>query len=161
MYKIYNFKGEELDTVTNKKYRDPEVFVKVLDEGKIHEWYVSVTGYCDTVENLLEKKVSTSDILFWLQNDWREISGDYFIKKNSNTLSRGTNIFEDKHYRAFNIIFKHVFGRDLKCIGNFAESNLKGILGRIKDGLEDIEGQQGNKLNLRFEGFYFILKFDS
>jgi hypothetical protein len=139
MYKIYNWNGEELDTPENKKYRDAEVFVKVLDEGKISDWYVSVTGYCDTTVNLLENKVSISDVLFWLQNDWRNLSGDYWIKKNSNTLSRGTNVFENRHYQAFNEIFKKVFGRDLKCIGNFTDNNVEGILGRIKLGLEEGE----------------------
>lgn len=139
MYKIYNYKGEELDTPENKKYRDAETFVKVLDEGKVDEWYVSVTGYCDTTVNLLENKVNISDIMFWLQNDWKEMTGDYWIKKNSNTLSRGTNVFLDRHYQAFNSIFNKVFKRDLKCVGNFTDSNVKGILGRIKLGLEEGE----------------------
>ena len=137
MYKIYNYKGEELDTIENKKYRNAETFVKVLDEGKISEWYVSVTGYCDTTVNLLENKVTISDVMFWLQNDWKELCGDYWIKKNSNTLSRGTNVFEDRHYKAFNEIFKKVFNRDLKCIDNLSDNSVNGILGRIKLGLTE------------------------
>jgi hypothetical protein len=48
-------------------------------------------------------------------------------------------VFVDKHYLAFNEIFKKVFGRDLKCVGKFSDSNVKGILGRIKLGLEEGE----------------------
>lgn len=136
MYKIYNYKGEELDTVENKKYRDAEVFVKVLDEGKIDEWTVSVTGYCDTVINLIGGTINISDVLFWLQNDWSKLSGDFWIKKNSNTLSRNTNVFEAKHYHAFNSVFKQVFKRDLKSVANLPDNNIEGILGRIGDALE-------------------------
>lgn len=136
MYKIYNYKGEELDTLENKRYRSPEVFIKVLDEGKIDEWSVSVSGYCDTAMHLLEHVVNISDIIFWLQNEWRGMSGDYFIKKNSNVLSRKTNIFTDRHYSAFNTVFNKVFGRDLKCVGKFTNDNVEGIIGRIKAGLE-------------------------
>lgn len=136
-YKIYNYVGEDLDTFENKKYRGAEVFTKVLDEGKIDEWSVSVSAYADTIESLLENKASISDVLFWLQNDWKKLSGDYWIKKDSNTISRRTNVFEDRHYNSFNYVFNKVFGRDLKSIGNFAETNVKGVLGRIKDGLEE------------------------
>ena len=136
MYKIYNWNGEELDTVTNKKYREPEEFIKVLDKGEISDWYVSASGYCDTVVSLLDNKVSVSDILFWLQNDWKAISGDYWIKKNSNTLSRRTTVFADTHYRAFNSVFRKVFDRDIKCIQDFPGGNVKGIMNRLKKGLE-------------------------
>lgn len=139
MYKIYNHKTEELDTVDNKRYREAEVFIKVLDEGKIDEWYVSVSAYCDNLETLLDNKVSVSDCMFWLQNDWREMSGDYFVKKNANMLTRRTAVFGDKHYTAFNKIFKSVFGRDLRCLVNISQSNEKGILGRIWNGLENVK----------------------
>lgn len=137
MYKIYNFKEEELDTIENKKYRDSDVFIKVLDEGKIDQWSVSVTGYCDTTINLLENKVNISDVLFWLQNDWSKLSGDFFIKKNSNTLSRNTNIFEAKHYHAFNSVFKQVFKRDLKSVKDLPETNVENIIAKMTAGLEE------------------------
>lgn len=138
MYKIYNHKTEELDTVDNKRYRSAEEFMRVLDEGKIDEWYVSVSAYCDNLETLLDNKVSVSDCMFWLQNDWKEMSGDYFVKKNANMLTRRTSVFGDKHYAAFNRIFKAVFGRDLRCVANISQSNANGILGRIWNGLEDV-----------------------
>lgn len=137
IYNIYNWNGEELDTFTNKKYRGAETFIKVLEEGKIEDWYVSSSSYCDNLESILDNKVSVSDILFWLQNDWKAISGDYWYKKNSNTITRRTTVFADKHYRAFNSVFSRVFGRDLKCIDQFSETNAKGIMNKLKEGLED------------------------
>ena len=130
-FKIFNHKQEMKTNDNNKVYRDEKTFVKELDNGTIEDWDVSACGYISDIEKALNYKCTASDILFWLQHEWRTLSGDYF-RKNYKAFTRGYSTFSPRHYRAFNTIFKQVFSRDLKCIDKYAEEKDKSLIDLLK-----------------------------
>lgn len=133
-YRIYNHKQEVGINLDNKVYRDFKIFVKELDNGSIEDWDVGSFGYTSNIEIALDKKVTASDILYWLQHEWQDLSGDYF-KKQGKIFTRGVSTFTPRNYRAFNEIFKQVFGRDLKCINNYKEEDDKSLIDLLKEEL--------------------------
>lgn len=133
-YRIYNHKQEMETNSDNKVYRDFKTFVKELDNGSIEDWEVSSFGYTSNIEVDLKKEVTASDILYWLQHEWQDLSGDYY-KKQGKVFTRGVSTFTPQHYRAFNEIFKQIFGRELKCINNYKKENDKSLIDLLKEEL--------------------------
>lgn len=133
-FKIFNHKQEMETNENNKVYRDEKTFVKELDNGTIEDWDISAFGYINDIEKELNFKYTASDILYWLQTEWRDLSGDYF-RKNKLVFTRGYTTFTPRHYRSFNVIFKRVIGRDLKCIDKYKEEKDKSLIDLLKEEL--------------------------
>ena len=133
-YRIYNHKQEMGTNPDNKAYRDFKIFVKELDNGTIEDWELSCFGYISSIDIALEKKFLDTDVLFWLQHEWQDLTGDYFMKQGG-IFTRKVSTFTPRHYRAFNEIFKRVFGRDLKCINKYKEENDKTLIELLKEEL--------------------------
>ena len=122
-----------LDPITNsREYEDPKNVLKIIDEGRVDEYKVSAVGtISDYMRDLTG--VSSSDVIFWLHNEWYNLSGDWFDKlKNRDYISRGTNRFTSRNYQAFNEIIKKCIGRELKCIDKYRN---KTIIDEFKEAL--------------------------
>lgn len=103
----------------SRVYLSHHDFLRAVDTGTMYKYWVSsvglVTDYMRDLPNL-----SPSDVLFWLQHEWKDLSGDWFEKlKGKEYLSRNTNRFTPRTYQAFNEIFKQAIGRELRCFDQF------------------------------------------
>lgn len=120
VYNIYRLNEDG----KSRTYESTKSFLKILDEGRISEYKVSAVGHISDYTRDLPG-LSPSDVLFWLQHEWHDLSGDWFEKiRNKDYVSRNTVRFTIRNYQAFNEIFKQCFDRELKCIDRFRDKTM-------------------------------------
>lgn len=113
-YPAYNFNMDG-----SRTYLDYKRFLQELDNGQMNRHKMSSVGLTVDYMSLLPE-LTPPDVLFWLQHEWHDLSGDWFWKlKSKNYITRNHKGFTPKHYQAFNEIFKQCFGRELKCIEKY------------------------------------------
>lgn len=123
-----------LDKYNDKRtYYDSKVFMKALNDGEIFKYRVSKVGHLsDFINTLKDEGLTISDVMYWLQHEWRNLSGDYFSKqRGTDFISRDNTYFTARHYQAFNKMILEAFGKELKCIDKFnntAVDDLKNAL---------------------------------
>lgn len=119
IYQLYNYTddGDRIYVPTNK-------ILEVIDEGRVSEYHTGsvcrISNYMTDLPGLL-----SGDVLYWLQHEWRTLSGDWYSKVNGKSfISRRSNGFTVLHYKAFNEIFKQAYNRELKCADMFKDKSL-------------------------------------
>ena len=129
VYPAYNFNPDG-----SRTYLDSKQFLQELDNGRMNRHKMSAVGLTIDYMSLLPE-LTPPDVIFWLQHEWHDLSGDWFWKlRYKDYITRNHKGFGPKHYQAFNEIFKQCFGRELKCINKFRNRT---IIDEYKDALGD------------------------
>ena len=131
---VYVYNLYTLNPDGTRTYLEGKDALKIIDEGMVNRYKVSAIGHISDYMRELPD-LTPSDVLFWLQHEWKELSGDWYAKvPYKDYVSRNTTRFTSKTYQAFSEIFKQAFGREIKCIEKHRDRTL---VDDFKDSIKD------------------------
>lgn len=134
LYRTYT-----LDEEGYKVEDTPETFFKYLNDGSLLTRRTNSKCKISSFMNCMPK-VDDNDVIFWLQHEWKDLSGDWItVIRSGNYISKNSREFTVRHYLAFNIFYKEVFGKDIKCIDEMKAKDSLKVMDNLKKLADEME----------------------